>query len=369
MPQSPKDSGTPMNIQCRANALTQLGNHITFLHFNKTTKPGPSIAKLWRDIPLLLQARKHILTGRYDLIIAVEETAIAHIWARKAGIPCLYSVHSHFPLMLKEWKKTAWLSWILAPTARLFQQWMVRKCDGVITHCHNLEKEIRRYRPKKTFLIYNHIREPMTTTDKETFKTRHNLHGRRLIVYTGSFAPNQGLDLAIHAATLSQHLGTTWCLVGGTDEETKKLRSTRTLEARQAAIANKCYFPGKVTKEEANAWVNAADILLTPRHDGINVPFKLFEYMASGRPIVACKGKLYKGYLRHMKTAFISPPTAGDLATTVNWVLDHPDIAETISKRCRQEAEIKYSGKQYLAKLQKMIEVMTRGKPRTGKMA
>ncbi len=112
--------------------------------------------------------------------------------------------------------------------------------------------------------------------------------GRFRFVHTGSFSSSHPLrrpELLVRAAeTLRDELDFKLVFVGHlTDEE---LRSIQPLIASGHAIAT-----GAVSRDEALAWQRKADVLVVVDHPrevlASNVPGKVYEYGASGKPILA----------------------------------------------------------------------------------
>jgi glycosyltransferase involved in cell wall biosynthesis len=110
--------------------------------------------------------------------------------------------------------------------------------------------------------------------------------GRRVLIYAGVFNPPQGLDLALDVA--AERLRRTedpvhFCLVGDGSLRQHLLDRVQREGLRNVTIA------GPVGRELVpalyrHAW--ATLVILRPRKDTHTVPSKIYESMASGRPIV-----------------------------------------------------------------------------------
>jgi glycosyltransferase involved in cell wall biosynthesis len=61
------------------------------------------------------------------------------------------------------------------------------------------------------------------------------------------------------------------------------------------------------------AFMEACDVLVSPRVRGINPPGKLFSYLSSGRPIVATDQPIHNQIL-DARCAILTPPDARGLA-------------------------------------------------------
>ncbi len=111
--------GTPFSEYHRLQALSKLGHTVDFLTypigenveianvrivrsiklpFIEQVKIGPSIVKIFLDIPLFIQAFWMAMTRRYDCIHTHEEAVIVGALLRKFfGFPHVYDMHSSLP--------------------------------------------------------------------------------------------------------------------------------------------------------------------------------------------------------------------------------------------------------------------------------
>ncbi len=73
-------------------------------------------------------------------------------------------------------------------------------------------------------------------------------------------------------------------------------------------------------------------------------PLKLFEYMASGRPIIASDLPAIREILTDKKNALlVDPEHAEDWKRAVRLLLSNPQLTESMAQQARKEAEEKYS--------------------------
>lgn len=122
---------------------------------------------------------------------------------------------------------------------------------------------------------------------EEARNTLGLVSGRKIALYAGSLQSWKGVDTLIAAAhVLPDNIAV--YIVGGDDQ------SIRELETKNSKlITHKLTFVGQRPWREIPMWLKAADVLVLPNtgRDEISVhytsPMKLFEYMASNRPIVA----------------------------------------------------------------------------------
>jgi glycosyltransferase involved in cell wall biosynthesis len=123
---------------------------------------------------------------------------------------------------------------------------------------------------------------------KEELRHELNINMRRfsrLAVFTGHLYKDRGIETIIDAA---KHCpDTLFLLVGGWDEDVERRREE--IKERRVNNVNLCGFRPNC---EMPKYQKAADVLLMPYSARLNIvdffsSLKLFEYMASGTPIVA----------------------------------------------------------------------------------
>jgi glycosyltransferase involved in cell wall biosynthesis len=138
---------------------------------------------------------------------------------------------------------------------------------------------------------------------KEKARAHLNLPSdRSLVVYTGSLLPGKGVDILIKSANRLPEVY--FVIVGGHEDQ---IRSLKTMVQHNNVI-----FSGFVNPRKVSIFQSAADILALPNSKGsviddVTSPMKLFEYMASGRPIVATDVPSVLEILKHEYNALISP--------------------------------------------------------------
>ncbi len=121
--------------------------------------------------------------------------------------------------------------------------------------------------------------------DQGTARTQLHLGpAEKLVVYTGHLYEWKGADTLAAAA---QHVpGATFMFVGGTPDDVTRF-------SKKWGNVSNIRLIGHVPHEQVSMWQSAADVLVLPNSgkEEISVhftsPMKMFEYMASAKPIVA----------------------------------------------------------------------------------
>jgi glycosyltransferase involved in cell wall biosynthesis len=156
------------------------------------------------------------------------------------------------------------------------------------------------------------------------------------VVYTGSLFPGKGADLLLDVAARCPWARVT--IAGGPPERARTLRT----RADERGLGNVVIL-GPVPPVEARRLQAAADVLVAPfarrieSDSGHDIarwtsPMKLFEYMATGRPIVVSDLPVLREVLRPDVDALMVPPE--DVAALVAALVrlrDEPGLAERLA--------------------------------------
>ena len=257
-------------------------------------------------------------------------------------------MHGSLPLQLRTFK-----SFNLGPIRGVFEALenrVLRTCDGVITICADLEKlALARCGDTPHTMIEN------TGDDTRIFgqsdeqpREELGLQDRQIILYTGTFETYQGLDLLLEgmARLARSHPRVHLLLVGGRPSQVERYRE----QARTLGISDKTSFIGSVDPLRIPAFLEAADVIASPRSRGTNTPLKIYGYMRSGRPLVATDLHTHTQTLT-AETACLVPPTAEGLAGGLARVLDDPDYAARLAAAAHAAAEQSYSDAAYMTKV------------------
>jgi glycosyltransferase involved in cell wall biosynthesis len=150
-----------------------------------------------------------------------------------------------------------------------------------------------------------------------------------IVLYTGHLYDWKGVDTLCQAA---KNLGSEYAVVcvGGT----KDAVATYQEWARQHAVTN-LHFLGHKPRAYIPGYLRDADVLILPNkpisEESIRYtsPIKLFEYMASGTPIVASNLQSIREIVNNDSAFFFIPGSAEDLESTIRYVKEHPSEASS----------------------------------------
>src|SRR5437867_3292305 len=361
--------GTPFSEYHRIRALLELGHTVDLVTypfgrdvampglrvfrcarppFIRNVRIGPSPAKIPLDLTLTVTALRRAMRDRYDAVHSHEEGSfIGVLLASVLGIPHLYDMHSSLPQQLTNFDYSR--SRTLAALFGWMERFVIRRSRVVIVICPRLEDVVRGIDAAvPSVLIENAPGSGDAPTAGSGVAVRAALGldaTSPLILYTGTFEAYQGLDLlfASMRRVMLERPDARLVLAGGRPEQIAAARA----QAETAGIAAVTVFAGQRPAEEIPAYLDAADVLVSPRSTGVNTPLKIYQYLRSGRPIVATRLVTHTQVLSD-ETAILADPTPSAFGSGILTALDDRHRAAVVARHARELAETKYSEKAYL---------------------
>jgi glycosyltransferase involved in cell wall biosynthesis len=300
---------------------------------------------------------RRVWSERYDAIHSHEEMGLVGVWLAKwLRIPHLYDMHSSLPQQLSNFKysKSAWL--------RGFFTWaedqMVHKSDVVITICQELQDTVTAMGvADRSLLIENvmggDVDEPPSRSPAEVRQAWGVADAAPLALYTGTFEAYQGVDMLIDAAAMvaKQRPDARVLVVGGEPAQVALAKARAAAGGASAVMI----FTGQQPAKEIPGFVQAADLLVSPRIRGTNTPLKIYSYLRSGKPIVATNLLTHTQVLND-RIAKLVEPVPEMFAAAILEMIDRPDERARLSSAAREVAHEKYSRASYLKRTAQAYE-------------
>jgi glycosyltransferase involved in cell wall biosynthesis len=374
--------GTPFSEYHRIRALTELGHQVDLVTypfgqnvtmcglrvfrsmrppFVANVKIGPSAAKIPLDALLALTVLRRALAERYDAIHSHEEGGlIGVVLAALLRVPHLYDMHSSLPQQLTNFAFSR--SRIIRRIFLAMERLMIRRSRVVIVICPSLEETVREIDPKaRTVLIEN---APGSAEDEATpdqaAAVRRGLglpDATPIVLYTGTFEAYQGLDLLFDAMAHVKKArpDARLVLVGGRPDQVARAVA----QARTAAIDDVVLVVGERPASEIPRYLLAADVLVSPRSRGTNTPLKLYQYLRSGKPIVATRLLTHTQVLND-DTAILTGATPAEFGAGILQCLEDTARAAGVGQRALALAQTKYSYAAYLEKTRQACAALVR---------
>ena len=174
--------------------------------------------------------------------------------------------------------------------------------------------------------------------DPAPIRARLAPRGERLVMFLGTAREYKGVDDLGAAVARIGRKDVTLALVG-TDPASP---TGRRLAEQYPAVR----LAGPVPFSEVPAFLEAADVVVVPQRDTVDtrgqVPAKLFDAMALGRPIVSTRVSMIPEILDGCGT-LVPPGDVPALARAIEDLVDHPDEARALGARARARCVERYS--------------------------
>jgi glycosyltransferase involved in cell wall biosynthesis len=302
---------------------------------------GFSSAKLLTDLNLAVFALSLSRKYEFDVIHGVEEGAfIGALIGRRTGAPVIYDMDS----IMSHDASSGIVGRI--PYAirfmRAAERWAIGHSSVVMTIAPPMADYVRSIDPSKEVAIVPDVPLPMPPTGPEIGRIRAEMpflagKGTKIVLYTGSLAGYQGMDLLIAAMArvVGREPKALLVVVGGDDGEIEKLKSL----PEMSGMVDNVRFLGKKPPEEIPHLLGIADVLVSPRRGGVNPPAKVYTYMQSGRPLVATDVPAHSSVLGRDSATFVDTSPDG-IADGILWALAHP--AEALEMASRAKASVSH---------------------------
>jgi len=358
------ERGTPIAVKHLCLALSELGHHVDVLTYHlgedleipnvsifrlngslfiKDVPIGPSWKKLVMDIFFYREMKLMLKAKNYDLIHAVEESAL---FAMRSGKPFVYDMDSHMSNQILEKSLFYW------PIAQLFSKLETaafQRSIGVLAVCNSLADKAAPHQSN------THILSDVAMEEDSGESLPYALESAKgtRFMYVGNLEKYQGIDLLLEAFALLQAIisEATLIIVGGNDKDIKYYVN----KSKKLAITEKAIFTGRVPSSKLGSLLTFSDVLVSPRLKGENTPMKVYSYLLSGRPVLATKLPTHTQVLSD-KEAFLSKPNPEDFCHAMAKLSAMPELRRNLGARGKRLAKANYSYSAFRARLKSFYD-------------
>lgn len=373
--------GTPISVAQRLRALSSLGHEVDLLTYplgdpieipNVTIhrslsvpgisdiKPGPSWRKAVLDIFLFAKAIGMLARSRYDAIHSHEEAAFfASAIAPLFGTKHIYDMHSSLPRQLHNFVYGRIR--LLVRLFSILEKWTLKRADVVITIDADLDDYVARTSPDTPHVMIENLPIQATANDNTPandvsgLRDRLGINGKLPIVYTGNFAGYQGLDLLIDAAELvsRENPNIVFVLVGGIPHRIEYWKEV----VRERGLEHEFKFVGAVDVHDVASYLELAEILVSPRTEGTQVPLKIYTYMHSGKPIVATRVHSHTQVLDD-SISLLAAPSKEDFAAAIGRLAAEPELRDQLGRRAYRSVSVRSNFPDYVQRVDRVVRLM-----------
>lgn len=305
---------------------------------------GASWRKLLLDLPLTAAFARRARPGAYDVVHGIEEAIFPALALRKwHRAKVVYDMDSRLSTqLLDQYGALRPFAGVLRRTER----WALRRSDLVLAVCDDLSAHAARHVDSPTRI---HVLRDVPVEPDPSSRGIDDIGGEwpdgtKIALYVGNLAGYQGIDLLLEAAKrLDADSGIGIVVIGGTPANVDAYRR----RVVNLELEDRIRFLGARPVGDLAAYLEQADMLLSPRIKGGNTPLKIYSYMASGRPILATRLDTHTQVLDD-ETAVLFAPDARSLCAALRELAADPERRQQLGEAARRRVEAAHSKEAYV---------------------
>ncbi|HEY0339796.1 MAG TPA: glycosyltransferase family 4 protein [Steroidobacteraceae bacterium] len=366
----PARRGTPLRIERLTEALIARGHHVELITyhvsddaqtlafpvhriFNKRVywrmPAGPNLRKLaWYDPALALKVWRVLGGSRFDVIHAhhLEGLLVALPSRLRHGVPIVYDAHTMLSSELPSYGPS-FTKRIVGTVGR----WFDGVLPGSADHVASVTTDIRDRLTDRHGISPERISVVTNGVETESFRVTGVVppaDGRTRLIYTGTLAPYQDVDLLLEAFAVARRSRPDLRLCMAVSSPFDSYEALARKLGVRAAIE---IIPDSF--EELPRQLAESAITVLPRMHCDGIPQKLLNYMAAGKGIVCSAGSAK--LLEYERTGLIVPngDVAAFAAAIVRLAAD-PGYSNALGNAAREYVERNYSWDQAAERLERI---------------
>jgi glycosyltransferase involved in cell wall biosynthesis len=264
-----------------------------------------------------------------------------------------------FPHMVyqeRDRRARAWFS-------RRGERYVLRQVDGIVATVGSQVTLLDEIFPEhaRVTVLPNGVDLPAFTTESGAGRTAD---GRFHLRYAGQFLAWKNTDILIEALKYLP-APVVLDLAGGKPGAEAQAREAIAVVARRHGVEPRVRYAGFLSPQDVPSFLTQADALLLPLGNNVQSryftsPMKLFEYAASGVPMIVARQPTTMSLVRDGEQALlVSPDSAQELAGAVQRLMASPELAAALAARARAWVR-RYSYEERARRYQDFLEQVFR---------
>ncbi len=261
---------------------------------------------------------------------------------RAGGAQVIYDSHEDVPrdILSKDYL-APWVRHAVAFIFERFESLAAARLSAIVAAWPRIAHRFEAINPL-TVLINNY------PTQCELGIARDARHRSRTVCYVGGIGAIRGVSEMVRAMTRVEGR----LVMAGPFDSSKTQSQVGALPGWE-----KVDYRGTVSREEVRSIMAdscAGLLLFHPEPNHVNAqPNKMFEYMSAGLPVIASDFPLWRRLLVDEGAGIcVDPLNPQEIATAIQHVIDHPELAREMGERGRAAVEARYRWDSEAAKLQ-----------------
>ena len=372
-----QERGTPIAVDLLLKSLSSAGHQIDLITFHEgrdrnyggvkthrikpfgnvaDIRPGFSAKKIYLDFFVFVKFLMLMIRNRYDVVHAVEESAfMAMLVCPIFRTPFIYDMDSSMTTQVID--KFRFFSKAEA-LLRALESLPARTAKVVVPCCDALEHDVSVYRDpqKKPIVVLKDISlldkssaMPSSDINLQSLTGKSSETGNKILMYIGNLESYQGIDILLEGfANATQTFEKlSLVIVGGETEDIEKYRK----KSVHLGVENKVYFLGKQPVSDLYALMIQADILVSPRTQGINTPMKIYSYLDSNIPVLATCLPTHTQVMTDEHACLVEASAAG-IEKGIDTLIKNPELCQKLAKNAQDLIEAEHSFSAFHEKVQ-----------------
>ena len=362
-----EDRGTPIAVKHLLEALVELNFEVDLATFPvgspfelsgvstyRANNPfriqqvpiGLSLSKVLLDLSMIRLIRERLMNQEYLSIHAVEEAAfLAVILGKKGSSTLVYDMQSSLPEQLT--KHLVFRPRLIQYGLRLVERWLLRRVDSVACSV-GLSRYVSSVCPAVPVREWHFPSINPEADFGEVQALRKELEiadSAKVVLYSGTFEEYQGIFMFLEAMTrIAEEVPEcVFILVGARSDS--EIEATK--DRLDPALKDRVRVVLRQPREIIPLYLDLADLLVSPRIHGRNLPLKIFDYLAAGKPIVATALPTHEKILNESRAVLVDP-SAARLALETARLLRDPKRMQELADEASAYAEERLSWMSYV---------------------
>ncbi|NOX91026.1 MAG: glycosyltransferase [Gammaproteobacteria bacterium] len=352
------ERGTPIAVDLLLQALSKRGDEVDVLTFHEGSDrhydnltihrvrpwikvvdipPGLSLKKIICDVHMFFKLVSLVRRKRYDVVHAVEESAfMALAVCPLRSIPFVFDMDSSMTTQIVAQHPVVRP---LQGIMRFIESLPMRYAAVVVPMCDALADDAARVGAKNVVVLkdVSLVKKPVEGVEK--IRDELDLTGR-IAMYIGNLERYQGIALMLESFAIvkQQNDDVSLVIIGGIDSHIAENRQL----AESLGIADHVYFLGRKPVAHIGDYMAQADILLSPRTEGVNTPMKIYSYLHSGTAVLATDLPTHTQVMNG-QIARLAEPTKQDFAIAMQELLDDDGQRAELASKAREHIDREHS--------------------------
>ncbi|UCE64757.1 MAG: glycosyltransferase family 4 protein [Nitrospirota bacterium] len=181
-----------------------------------------------------------------------------------------------------------------------------------------------------------------------------------MMMYVGNLEAYQGIDLLLESFSkvLKVIEGIDLVIIGGEERDIKTYKG----KSNNLGIDSRIHFLGKRPLPDLAGYLEAADILVSPRIKGKNTPMKLYSYLWSEKPVLVTNVESHTQLVNNEVT-FIADPNTEAFAKGMITLLRDESLRLKLGTEGKKWVEARFSFEEFRKILNSLLDELSSSSP------